>query len=209
MLSIRPLPLRSGGGRSGIFCRRLFQHHKCKLFGMSERPNKGRKVPKNAIFMCDVKTYISTSYLVWFQTIFTIFFELSSIQRKFWLIISYLQGYGTVVPVSLLVSPIRPTERFRNRVFIKALYAWWWAVHRPTCVSEFDTKYRFRLIHRGSAMTLRCLYLLGKMLQKGAEIWSSQKHLYQQVSRRSYKQVFRKITKIPILKSANSWYPVI
>lgn len=139
-----------------------------------------------------------------FQTIFTFFFELSSIQRKFWLIISYLQGYGTVVPVSLLVPPIRPTERFRNRVFIKALYAGGWAVLRPTCVSEFYTKYRFRLIHRGSAMTLRCLYLLGKMLQKGAEIWSSQKHLYQQVSRRSYKQVFRKITKIPILKSANS-----
>ena len=67
----------------------------------------------------------------------------------------------------------------------------------------------FDSIHRGSAMTLRCLYLLGKMLQKGAEIWSFQKHLYQQVSRRSYKQVFRKITKIPILKSANSWYPVI
>ena len=121
---MRPLPLRSGGGRGGIFCRRLIQHHKCKLFGMVEIPSKGRKVPKNAIFMCDVKTYISTSYLVWFQTIFSLFFELSSIQRKFWLIISYLQGYGTVVPVSLLVSPIRPTERFRNRVFIKALYAW-------------------------------------------------------------------------------------
>lgn len=209
MLSMRPLPLRSGGGRSVIFCRQLIQHHKCTLFGMSERPNKGRKVPKNAIFMCDVKTYISTSYLVWFQTIITIFFELSSIQRKFWLIISYLQGYGTVVPVSLLVPPIRPTERIRNRVFIKALYAGGWAVLRPTCVSEFDTKYRFRLIHRGSAMTLRCLYLLGKMLQKGAEIWSPQKHLYQQVSRRNYRRVLRKITKIPILKSANSWYPVI
>ena len=206
---MRPLPLRSGGGRGVIFCRRLFQHHKCKLLEKVERPNKGRKVPKNAIFMCDVKTYISTSYLVWFQTIFSLFFELSSIQRKFWLIISYLQGYGTVVQVSLLVSPIRPTERFRNRVFIKALYVGGWAVQRPTCLSKFDTKYRFRLIHRGSAMTLRCLYLLGKMLQKGAEIWSSQKHLYQQVSRRSYKQVFRKITKIPILKSANSWYPVI
>ena len=165
---MRPLPLRSGGGRGGIFCRRLFQHHKCKLLEMVERPSKGREVPKNAIFMCDVNIYIyiyiSTSYLVWFQTIFTLFFELSSIQRKFWLIISYLQGYGMVVPVSLLVPPIRPTERFRNRVFIKALYAWRWAVHRLSCVSEFDTKYRFRLIHRGSAMTLRCLYLLGKML---------------------------------------------
>ena len=53
-------------------------------------------------------------------------------------------------------------------------------------------------------MALRCLYLLGKMLQKGAEIWIPQKYLYQQVSRRNYRRVFRKITKIPILKSANS-----
>ena len=103
-----------------------------------------------------------------------------------------------------LGTPIRPTERFRNRVFIKALYAGGWAVLRPTCVSEFDTNYRFRLIHRGSAMTQRCLYLLGKMLQKGAEIWSPQKCLYQQVSRRNYRRVLRKIIKIPILKSANS-----
>ena len=206
---MRPPPLWSGGGCSVIFCRRLIQHHKCKLFDMAEIPSWGRNVPKNAIIRGNVKMPISTSYLVWFQTIFTIFFELSSIQRKFWLIISYLQGYGTVVPVSLLVPPYCPAERLRNLVFIKALYAWWWAVHRPTCVSEFDTKHRFRLIHIGSAMTLRCLYLLGKWLQKDAEIWSPQKHLYQQVSRQNYGRVMRKITKIPILKFANSWYTVI
>ena len=179
------------------------------LWNVRETQQRPKSAQKRHFYVWRKNIYISTSYLVWFQTIFTIFFELSSIQIKFWLIISYLQGYGTVVPVSLLVPPIRPTERFRNRVFIKALYAGGWAVQRPTCVSKFDTKYRFRLIHRGSAMTLRCLYLLGKMLQKGAEIWSSQKHLYQQVSRRNYRRVLRKITKIPILKSANSWYPVI
>lgn len=206
---MRPLPLRSSSYRGGIFCRRLLQHHKCNIFEIAERTSQGGEVPKNAFFRGGVKILISTSYLVWFQTIFSLFFELSSIQRKFWLIISYLQGYGTVVQVSLLVPPIRPTERFRNRIFIKALYAGRWAVQRPTCVSKFDTKYRFRLIHRGSAMTLRCLYLLCMILQKGAEIWSSQKHLYQQVSRWNYRRFFRKITKIPILKSANSWYPVI
>ena len=179
------------------------------LWNVRETQQRPKSAKKRHFHVWRKNIYISTSYLVWFQTIFTIFFELSSIQRKFWLIISYLQGYGTVVPVSLLVPPICPTERYWNRVFIKALYAWRWAVQRPTCVSEIDTKYWFLLIHRGSAMTLRCLYLLGKMLQKGAEIWIPQKYLYQQVSRRSYKQVFRKITKIPILKSANSWYPVI
>ena len=61
MLSMRPPPLWSGGGCSVIFCRRLFQHQKCKLFGMSERPSKGRKVPKNAIFRGGVKILISTS----------------------------------------------------------------------------------------------------------------------------------------------------
>ena len=44
-----------------MFCRRLFQHHKCKLLEMVERPSKGREVPKNAIFMDVVKVLISTS----------------------------------------------------------------------------------------------------------------------------------------------------
>ena len=173
-----------------------------------ETQQRPRSAQKRHFYGCRKSTYINElTYKI--SDDFFFFFVLSSIQIKFGLIINNLQGYGTVVPVSLLVPPICPTERYWNRVFIKALYAWRWAVQRPTCVSEIDTKYWFLLIHRGSAMTLRCLYLLGKMLQKGAEIWSPQKQIYQQVSRRNYRRVLRKISKIPILKSANSWYPVI
>ena len=105
MLSMRPLPLRSGGGRGVMFCRRLFQHHKCKLLEMVERPSKGREMPKKRHFYgCRKNTYFNElTYKI--SNDFFFFFVLSSIQIKFGLIINNLQGYGTVVPVSLLVPP--------------------------------------------------------------------------------------------------------
>ena len=75
-----------------------------------------------------------------FLEIITSFFNLSTIENKFRLIIRHLQGYGTVVPFTLYGAPNCPTEHFRKSVFhqsaiCRAIF-YYWAVMEPMCVTQ-------------------------------------------------------------------------
>jgi hypothetical protein len=61
----------------------------------------------------------------------------------------------------------------------------------------------------GDVKIFRQKRLLCKKLPKSAKFWSTQKHLYQQVSRRRFRRVLWKSAKIPILKINNGWKSAI
>ncbi len=101
-----------------------------------------RSAQKRHFYGCRKNTYINElTYKI--SDDFFVIFRVVKHSNKILTDNQLFTGLRDGSPGLSLGTPIRPTERFRNRVFIKALYAGGWAVQRPTCVSKFDTKYRF------------------------------------------------------------------